>query len=186
MIARCSLLAARRPVALPGLAAINGPTTAWAGPWAARAPLAGATTALSGASGIAGFSTKSGGKKKLTFKLAKKLLRVRNDAVPFKNRQKRAMLMNYAHYTVNNPYESHWANFMQQRLSAASGSLDSVFRERFGVEDAAATTEEAEDEAATLELPSGNELADAYHTAQGDPDALLKLLQAGHEKAAGA
>ena len=115
---------------------------------------------------------------------------MRNDAVPFRNRQKRAMLMNYAHYTINYPYESHWTNFMQQRLSAASGSLDSVFRERFGIEDAAAATGEAtgevEAEAAPLDLPSGTELADAYHSANGDPDALLKLMQAGHEKASAA
>ena len=32
-------------------------------------------------------------KKRLSFKLAKKLLRVRNDAVPYRNRQKRGLLM---------------------------------------------------------------------------------------------
>ena len=147
--------------------------------WAAQRPAAPLAAAPARA-----FGTKKRGKKKLTFKLAKKLLRVRNDAVPYKHRQKRAILMNYAQYTINYPFESHWNKFVPHRLSAASNALESVFSERYGVEvGAAAPEEEGEDEdTSPLELPELGvaELADAYHSAAGDPDALLKLMQAGH------
>ena len=48
---------------------------------------------------------------------------------------------------------------------------------------AAGPEEKGEDEdTPPLELPELGvaELADAYHSAAGDPDALLKLMQAGH------
>jgi hypothetical protein len=118
----------------------------------------------------------------MTFKLAKKLLKIRPDAVPFKKRQKRAILMNYAQYTINYPFESHWSKFVPHRLAAASGALDNVFRDRFGV-DVAETGEIQQNEDTTpLELPEPGvaELADAYHSSAGDSDALLKLMQAGH------
>ena len=53
------------------------------------------------------FSRNRTGKAKLSFKLAKKLLRIRNDAVPFRQRQKRALMFNVASWTLNNPFESY-------------------------------------------------------------------------------
>ena len=165
-----SLLACARAVSSWGL----GPS------WAAHAGKA--STAPLATAPARAYATKKGGKKKMTFKLAKKLLKIRPDAVPFKKRQKRAILMNYAQYTINYPFESHWSKFVPHRLAAASGALENVFRDRFGVDVADTGEIQQGEDTSPPELPEPgvSELADAYHSAAGDPDALLKLMQAGH------
>lgn len=169
-----------RGLELPNMAPSARTDGSWVvGPsWAGQPSIALPATAPARA-----FGTKKRGKKKMTFKLAKKLLRVRNDSVPFKKRQKRAILMNYAQYAINYPFESHWSKFVPHRLAAASGALENVFRDRFGVDVAETGEVQQSEDTSPLELPEPGvaELADAYHDAAGDPDALLKLMQAGHE-----
>lgn len=145
--------------------------------WAAQPSIAPLATAPARAFGT------SKGKKKMTFKLAKKLLKIRPEAVPFRKRQKRSILMNYAQYAINYPFESHWTKFVPHRLEAASGALENVYRERFGVEVGGESGGvQRNEDTSPLDLPEPGvaELADAYHSAAGDPDALLKLMQAGH------
>ena len=140
------------------------------------------------------FSSK--GKPKLTFKQARKLLKLRPRSVPYRERQKRGMLMNFAEYAVRNPFESYWSAFVTQRLDMARASLDDIFKNggRTGVilqmdeksandaeQQAAASGGEARslaDLAATL--PGDSPIKDCYSKAGGDTSKLLELMQAEH------
>ena len=78
-------------------------------------------------------------------------------------------------------------SFVQARMGAAQESLDSVFTNRYGLDLSAAqksrsTQTSEEPTVMELEIPDSGSLAECYRAAGGDPDALLKLMEAEHAK----